>query len=145
MYIRQECLLSFEEILKLQPKTKLELVLSQIDLSEFKLAFKKSRFGPKGYDNNSMVYALIAMQIEQIKTIKMLVQRLKQDPVFRYCCCFAVCGKTPSESTFSRFLSKISESEDLNAYFGCIRTPIPETSGQRNGHIRTLISEISGQ
>ena len=31
MYIRQECLLSFEEILKLQPKTKLELVLSQID------------------------------------------------------------------------------------------------------------------
>jgi len=31
------------------------------------------------------------------------------------------------------------------AYFGLIRTPIPETSGQRNGCIRTLISEISGQ
>jgi len=31
------------------------------------------------------------------------------------------------------------------AYFGRIRTPIPETSGQRNGYIRTLISELSGQ
>jgi len=126
MYIRQECLLSFEEILKFQPKTKLELVLSQIDLSELKLALKKSKFGPKGYDSYPMVYALLAMQIEQIKTIKMLVQRLKQDPVFRYCCCFAVCGETPSESTFSRFLSKISESEDLKKLFRKLVTKAKE-------------------
>jgi transposase len=117
MYIRQECLLSFEEILKLQPRTKLELVLSQIDLSELKLSFKKSRFGPKGYNPIPLIYALIAMQLEQIKTTKMLVQRLKQDPVFRYCCCFAVCGKVPSESTFSRFLGKLSESNDIKELF----------------------------
>ena len=117
MYIRQECLLSFEEILNFQPKTKLELVLSQIDFSEFKLAIKKSRFGPRGYNSLPLIYALIAMQIEQIQAIKLLVQRLKQDPIFRYCCCFDVCGKVPSESTFSRFLSKISESSDLQVLF----------------------------
>ncbi|WP_366922865.1 transposase [Metallumcola ferriviriculae] len=117
MYIRQECLLSFEEILNLQPQTKLELVLSQIDLSDFEIAFKRSRFGPKGYDPTPMLYALIAAQLEQIRTVKALVQRLKQDPVFRYCCCFEVCGQVPSEATFSRFLTKISESEDLQKLF----------------------------
>lgn len=57
------------------------------------------------------------MQIKQIKKIKMLVHRLKQDPVFRYCCCFPVCEKIPLEPTFSRFISKISESEDLKQLF----------------------------
>lgn len=31
MYIRQECLLSFDEIIKFQPRTKLELILSQLN------------------------------------------------------------------------------------------------------------------
>lgn len=117
MYIRQECLLSFDEILKLQPQTRLELVLSQIDLSEFEIAFKKSRFGPKGYNPIPVLYALIAMQLEQIRTVKALVKRLKYDPVFRYCCCFNVCGQIPSEATFSRILTKISEKEYLQDLF----------------------------
>lgn len=33
MYIRQECLLSFDEIIKYQPKTGLELILFELDFS----------------------------------------------------------------------------------------------------------------
>jgi len=117
MYVRQECLLSFEEILKLQPQTKLEMVLSQIDLSELASAFNEKRLGPKGYDPIPLVYALIAMQLEQISTIKALVDRLRQDPVFRYCCCFEVCGQVPSQSTFSRLMTKLTENDALEDLF----------------------------
>ncbi|MBA1336048.1 MAG: hypothetical protein HPY66_2007 [Firmicutes bacterium] len=51
------------------------------------------------------------MQLEKIKTIAKLVDRLKSDPVFRYNCGFDVPGNVPSTSTFSRFLTTISESE----------------------------------
>lgn len=33
MYIRQQCLLSFEEIIKYQPNTKLEMILAQLDFT----------------------------------------------------------------------------------------------------------------
>ena len=75
MYIRQEILLSFEEIEKFSPPTKLELILSQIDLSEIilKIESQDVRTGPKGYCKRAMLYAVIARIVEKIPTVKRYV------------------------------------------------------------------------
>lgn len=119
MYIRQTTLFSFEEIIKFQKQTKLELILAQIGTSKLANTMKKSFIarGAKGYNPVNLLYALIAMQVEKITSIKSLVTRLKEDPVFRYSCGFDVLGRVPSESTFSRFINKLSNTEELQNLF----------------------------
>ena len=75
MYIRQMTLFSFEEIIKFQEQTKLELILEQIDVSALINELKKDRDskGPRGYSPRSLIYSLIAMQVEKINSIKALV------------------------------------------------------------------------
>ncbi len=119
MYIRQQTLFSFEEILKFQKETQLELIFAQLDLSEIANKLGKSSYsrGPKGYCVMDLLYAKIAMQIERIPTVKDLVKKLKENPILRYNCGFEVLGNVPSESTFSRFMDKLSESDELSALF----------------------------
>ncbi|TDT51923.1 transposase [Fonticella tunisiensis] len=115
MYIRQETFLSFEEIIKYQPKTKIQMVLSQLDLTVLETNLSKSDHerGPKDYEASKLFYALIAMQLKKIKNIHGLVERLNPDPALRYYCGFDVLKKAPSEPTFSRFLDKISSIDYL--------------------------------
>lgn len=110
---------SFDELLKFQPETKLEMVLSQLDFSNMLsyLSRPEHKRGPKGYDALPLLYALIAMQLEKINNIAKLVDRLKSDPVFRYNCGFGTLGSVPSTSTFSRFLTTISDSDALEEDF----------------------------
>ena len=69
MYIRQQPLISFEDLMDLQPRTKLELIFSQIDLSELVSKVKSSsRRGPKGYNAAPVIRALFAQTIESIPT-----------------------------------------------------------------------------
>ncbi|MBM7616216.1 transposase [Alkaliphilus hydrothermalis] len=105
MYIRQMTLISFEQIMESQQETKLEMILSQIDVAKLTSSLKKCTYskGPKDYEPSFLIYALIAIQVEKIQTIKDLVLNLKQNPVLRYCCCFDVLSQVPFESTFSRF------------------------------------------
>ena len=119
MYIRQTTLFSFEEIIKFQQQTKLELILEQIDISRLTREIKRpsGSKGPKGYDPESLIYSLIAMQVEKINSIKDLVLKLKENPVLRYCCGFDILGSVPSESTFSRFIDKLSNSKALEQIF----------------------------
>lgn len=119
MYIRQECILSFDEIIKYQLKTKLELILSQLDFTNIVSELFKTHAtrGPKGHDELALLYSLIAMQVEQIKTVKKLAVRLKSDPVFRYTCGFNVLQDAPSASTFSRFLNKSANCKCLEQDF----------------------------
>jgi transposase len=119
MYIRQECLLSFDEIIKFQPKTRLELILSEIDFANliYELSKLHAIHGPKGHNELNLLYSLVATQVEKISTFKKLVERLKTDPVFRYTCGFNVLDEPPSASTFSRFLTKISKSPALEKDF----------------------------
>ena len=119
MYIQQQCLLSFDEIVKYQPKTKLELILGELNFSNILKDLSKNHAtrGPKGHDKLALLYSLVAMQVEQITTFKKLVDRLKSDPVFRYTCGFGILEETASASTFSRFLTKISNSPYLEKDF----------------------------
>lgn len=95
------------------------MILSQIDISKIASKLRKSSDskGPKGYKPTTMIYALIAMQVEKIQTIKDLVLNLRQNPILRYCCGFKVLGKAPSESTFSRFLDKSTQTDELEKPF----------------------------
>ena len=119
MYIRQECLLSFDEIIKFQPETKLQSILAQLDFSILAEALEKPehRRGPKGHDPLPILYSFIAMQLEKISKVCKLVQRLHDDPIFRYNCGFNVLQTPPSESTFSRFLDRITETDSLEEEF----------------------------
>ena len=119
MYIRQTCLLSFEEVMQYQQETRLEKVFQQIDVSKISSALLKPSYsrGPKGFDPSPMMYAFLAMHLEKMATVKQLVENLKHNPVLRYCCGFEVLGKVPSESTFSRFYSKLTEIEELDQMF----------------------------
>lgn len=119
MYIRQISFLSFEEILNFQQETKLEMILSQIDVSKLAHLLRKSNIsrGPKGYDPVCLIYALIAMHVEKMQSVKALVLNLKQNPVLRYSCGFNVIGKTPSEATLCRFLDKLSRTDELHQAF----------------------------
>ncbi|MDW7671030.1 MAG: hypothetical protein SCK57_10105 [Bacillota bacterium] len=75
MYIRQEILLSFEEIEKFSSPARLELILAQIDLTSImsQLESQDIRTGPKGYCRRAMLYAVIA----SIATFKALCDRLR--------------------------------------------------------------------
>ena len=76
--------------MEFQQETKLEMILSEIDVSKLtnKLRKPSGLKGPKGYNPTPLIYALIAMQVEKIQTIKDLVLNLKQNPILRYCCGF---------------------------------------------------------
>jgi len=109
LYIRQQCLISFEDALRMQPETRLEKVFSTLDLEPAISRLPRKHNGPRGYNAECKLRALIAAKIEQIPTMAALVRRLKNDPVFRYVCGFGVIASVPSEATMSRFLRELTE------------------------------------
>lgn len=60
-----------------------------------------------------MTYALMARVQERIPTVKDLVRRLKNDPIFLMDCGFTLTDAIPSEASFSRFIRKVKESNIL--------------------------------
>jgi transposase len=116
---RQNTIFTLEQIIELQPLTKLQAVLTFIDYSIMLETFKVDihRRGPKGFSFAHLLNALLAMQIEQLPTVKALVKRLNADPVFRTTCGFSALGKTPSAATFSRFIEKLSNTDILEKTF----------------------------
>lgn len=127
MYIQQECLFSFEEILNFQQKSKLEMILSKLCLDKiiFKLNKMHTSCGPKGYPVQSLINAFIAMQVERIPTLTDLSDKLKTNPILRYCCGFELLGKTPSPATLSRFLTKLSMTTALeNEFYNVVKKAI---------------------
>ncbi len=119
MYIRQEIILSFEEIEKFSPPTKLELILSQMDLSDImsQLESQDVRIGPRGYCKRAMLYAMVARIIEKIPTVKSLCDRLRDDARFRYNCGFDPYQPPPSQATFSRFMKQLEETDIADRLF----------------------------
>jgi transposase len=101
--------------MEISPKTRLMMILDEIDVSPVASAMKKTpgTRGPKGYPKERLLFALIAKEVEQITKISSLVRRLDTDPSFRYACGFGIMDKTPSESVFSRFQDALSEEPAL--------------------------------
>jgi len=68
--------------MEFQQETKLELILSQIDVSKLANVLRKpsNSKAPKGYCPEQLIYSLMAMQIEKIQSIKDLALNLKENP-----------------------------------------------------------------
>jgi hypothetical protein len=61
LYIRQQCLYSFEDALKMQAQTRLEKIFITLDLTSFIKKLPVSYHGgPDGYDNQNKLRAVIA-------------------------------------------------------------------------------------
>ena len=120
MNIRQNCIFSFEDALKIQPKSRLEKIINTLDLKPVLCKLDKPgeiRVGPKPYPAYAMLNALIAMRLENMGTFTQLVERLTYDPHLRYVCGFEPFGTAPSKSCFSRFYSKLAQSGCLETLF----------------------------
>lgn len=118
MYLLQAPLFSFEQILELQPKNRLQAVFATLNLGPaLQLLKPESKFGPKGYSREAMLRSLIAKQLEAIPNIAKLVERLRTDPSFRYHCGFNAFGTVPSEATFSRFIANLEKTGAMDLLF----------------------------
>lgn len=123
MNIRQNCIFSFEDALKMQPKSRLEKIIDTLDFKPVLAKLNKpneKKAGPKPYPAYAMLNALIALRLENMKTFTQLVERLTYDPHLRYVCGFEPFGPSPSKSCFSRFYAKLAESGCLETLFSSL-------------------------
>jgi len=110
-HIRQEELFSFEEIMKMTPSSKADLVLDHLPIGKILLAVSKnSRLGhPEELNTRAMVYSLIIAKMEHITFTKDLVERLKNSDEFRIRCRFTGSDRIPSRSAYSRLNKKLEQ------------------------------------
>ena len=123
MNIRQSCIFSFEDAMKMQPKSRLERIIDTLDFNPVLAKLNKpteKKAGPKPYPAHAMLNALIAMRLENMSTFTQLVDRLTYDPHLRYICGFEPFGTAPSKSCFSRFYAKLAKSDCLEILFSSL-------------------------
>ena len=104
-------------------------ILDGIDDAELIDALQRARMnGRPGYPCRSMWRAWLCKYILSIRYNVDLIERLRRSPKLRLICGFN--GAVPSESTFSRFFSRLTHYQDLveqclNAITGKIRLKLP--------------------
>lgn len=109
--IRQESLFDLQELYELEPTHRFEAVFSTLHIEPMvRVISKKSIYGaPVQLDYRAMIYSLIARVLERIPTIKDLIKRLKMDYLFRLDCGFSFSDAIPSEASYSRMITKLTE------------------------------------
>lgn len=113
--IRQPSLFSIQELYDMEPTQKYEAIISAIDLDAiYHEVTKKSRFGaPEELNYAAMIISVFIRYVERIPTVKDLVKRLNDDVVFKLNCGFLVSDNVPSEASYSRLITKLSDSNIL--------------------------------
>lgn len=113
--IRQPSLFSIQELYDMEPTQKYEAIISTIDLDAiYHEVTKKSRFGaPEELNYAAMIISVFIRYVERIPTVKDLVKRLNDDVVFKLNCGFLVSDNVPSEASYSRLITKLSDSNIL--------------------------------
>ncbi|MBP1970986.1 transposase [Virgibacillus natechei] len=109
--IRQTSLFGIQELYDMEPTYRYEEIISAIDLDMIHHEVnKKSRLGaPEELNYAAMIISIFIRYVERIPTIKDLIKRLNDDFVFKLNCGFLVSDNTPSEASYSRLLTKLSE------------------------------------
>ena len=110
--IQQGSLFDMQDFYELEPSKRFEAVFSTLHIEPLLFTVnKKSVYGaPTELNYPAMIYALVARILERIPTIKDLIKRLTQDFMFRLDCGFLFSDRIPSEASFSRLTSKLSDS-----------------------------------
>lgn len=76
----------------------------------FQLFSKKTlRGAPRECNYGAMIQSLVIRIVERIPTVKDLIKRLVNDPLFRLDCGFLVSDSVPSEASYSRMIDVISQ------------------------------------
>lgn len=113
--IRQMSLFGIQELYDMEPTQKYEAIISAIDLDAiYHAVTKKSRLGaPEELNYPAMIISLFVRYIERIPTKKDLIKRLEDDIAFKLNCGFLVSDDVPSESSYSRLVTKLEETNIL--------------------------------
>lgn len=115
--IRQPSLFSIQELYDMEPTQKYEAIISAIDLDDiFYKVNKRSWLGaPVELNYPAMIISIFIRYVERIPTVKNLIKRLDDDIAFKLNCGFLVSDTIPSASSYSRLLTRLSESDALEA------------------------------
>jgi len=115
--IRQGSLFDLQDLFNLEPTHRYDAILSAIDLDaiHYKVSKKSWLGAPTELNYGAMINAIFIRIIERIPTIKDLVRRLNEDFIFKLNCGFLVSDRIPSEASFSRLITKLAESNVLEA------------------------------
>lgn len=113
--IRQQSLFGIQELYDMEPTQQYQEIISALDLDAIFFAInKKSSLGaPVELNYGAMLVSFFIRYVERIPTIADLVKRLKRDLSFKLDCGFKVSDSIPSEASYSRLLTKLSESNIL--------------------------------
>ncbi|MBQ0138223.1 MAG: transposase [Kurthia sp.] len=114
--VKQISLFDIQELLNLESSRRFDAIFSTFDVQPiFHLFSKKTMRGaPRECNYGAMIQSLIVRIVERIPTIKDLVKRLINDPLFRFDCGFLVSDAVPSEASYSRMIDVISQSTILD-------------------------------
>ena len=89
-------------------------IISYIDIDAIYSVIAKSRLSaPEKLNYSTAITSIFIHYIGRIPTIKDLIKRLNEDIAFKLNCGFLVFDNVPSKASYSRFLTKLSESDFL--------------------------------
>lgn len=114
--IKQISLFDIQQLFEMESSHRFEAIFSTFDVQPiFHLFSKKTlRGAPRECNYGAMIQSLIIRIVERIPTVKDLIKRLVNDPLFRLDCGFLVSDSVPSEASYSRMIGVISQSDVLD-------------------------------
>ncbi len=114
--VKQISLFGIQELYEMESSHRFDAIFATFDVQPiFQLFSKKSLRGPPRECNyGAMIQSLIIRIVERIPTVKDLIKRLVNDPLFCLDCGFLVSDSVPSEATYSRMIRVISQSNVLD-------------------------------
>lgn len=110
--VKQISLFDIQELFEMESSHRFDAIFSTFDVQPiFHLFSRKTMRGaPRECNYGAMIQSLVVRIVERIPTIKDLVKRLVNDPLFRLDCGFLVSDSVPSEASYSRMIDVISQS-----------------------------------
>ena len=114
--VKQISLFDIQELFEMESSHRFDSIFSTFDVQPiFQLFSKKTlRGAPRECNYGAMIQSLIIRIVERIPTVKDLVKRLVNDPLFRLDCGFLISDSVPSEASYSRMVDVISQSDVMD-------------------------------
>ncbi|MBO2946253.1 transposase, partial [Paenibacillus sp. F411] len=110
MYILQESLFSFEDLIKIHSKDRLPIFFNVLDLRPYAKELRsRSPRCSGGHCREGILRALLAAPLERIQTFTGLHHRLGTDLRFRYQCGLPLDRDAPSIATLSRVFADLTK------------------------------------
>lgn len=114
--VKQISLFDIQELFEMESSHRFDSIFSTFDVQPiFQLFSRKTLCGaPRECNYGAMIQSLIIRIVERIPTVKDLVKRLVNDPLFRLDCGFLISDSVPSEASYSRMVGVISQSDVMD-------------------------------